>query len=122
MGLEQDYYEGARWFRLAANQGIARAQYSLGRCYFAGDGLVQGFEEAARWLRLGADQDHAIGQVMLGKMLVGDGPGYARVPADIPAGAKLLARAAQCTDPRFARERIEALAALLRHADKREVV
>jgi hypothetical protein len=59
---------------------------------------------------------------MLGRMLVGDVPVDERVPADLCAGAKLLARAAQCTEPQDEPYRLKDLEALRRLADKREVV
>jgi hypothetical protein len=60
--------------------------------------------------------------MMLGRILVGDLPVDESVPADLRAGAKLLARAAQCTEPEYAANRLEALDALRRRSDKREVV
>jgi len=81
--------------------------------------------EAARWFRLAADQAdrcEVSAQMMLGRMLLGDVPDDAREPEDLRAGAKLLARAAQSVAPQYASARLDALEALRRHADKREVV
>ena len=55
-----------RWYRLAADQGYARAQFSLGLRYTNGLGVPQDDAEAARWIRLAADQGHAIAQFNLG--------------------------------------------------------
>ena len=34
------------WYRLAADQGLAKAEYSLGRLYFSGEGVRQDRAEA----------------------------------------------------------------------------
>jgi TPR repeat protein len=121
-GVPQNSGEVARWLRLAADQGLDRAQNALARCYYEGEGLPRDHGEAARWLRLAADQGLAPAQVTLGRMLVGDIPVDERVPADLRAGAKLLARAAQCSDPNYDEFRVDALEHLREYADKREVV
>jgi TPR repeat protein len=40
-GVPQDYKEAVRWFRLAAEQGDAGAQYNLGWMYAKGQGVPQ---------------------------------------------------------------------------------
>ena len=37
-GVEQDYVEAVSWYRLAAEQGYADAQYALGAAYSQGRG------------------------------------------------------------------------------------
>jgi len=49
--LPQDYAEAARWYRLAAAQGNAKAQFEFGSMYFLGEGMPQDFAEAGRWFR-----------------------------------------------------------------------
>jgi TPR repeat protein len=39
------------WFRKAANQGYAKAQYNLGVIYAQGKGVPEDFSEALLWLR-----------------------------------------------------------------------
>ena len=58
----------ARWYRLAADQGNAQAQYNLGVRYDNGEGVPQDYKAAARWYRLAADQGHAKAQTNLGVM------------------------------------------------------
>jgi TPR repeat protein len=58
-GVPQDYAQAARFYRLAADQGLARAQMSIGICYKAGRGVAQDDAEAVRWVRLAADQGFA---------------------------------------------------------------
>ena len=65
-GVPQDFAEGVRWFRLAAEQGHALAQCVLGAMYYFGAGVPQNFAEAVRWSRLGAEQGQAVAQYVLG--------------------------------------------------------
>ncbi len=58
-GVPQDDVEAARSFRLAAEQGLAIAQYNLGVMYNNGEGVPEDMAEAARWLRLAAEQGYA---------------------------------------------------------------
>ena len=51
-----DFAEAFRWFRMAADQGVAEAQVSLGLMYGTGQGVTQNDAEAVRWFRLAADQ------------------------------------------------------------------
>ena len=57
-----------RWYRLAADQGYAYAQYNLGVMYENGQGVPQDYAEAVRWYRLAADQGYATAQTNLGYM------------------------------------------------------
>ena len=54
--MEQDCSEATKWYRLAAEQGLAEAQYNLGHCYYNGIGVEQDYSEAAKWYRLAAEQ------------------------------------------------------------------
>ena len=67
-GVLKDYAEAVRWFRLAAEQGGAIAQYNLGRMYFMGRGILKDVDEAVRWFRLAAEQGHAEAQGSLSLM------------------------------------------------------
>ena len=53
-GVSQDYAEAVRWFRAAAEQGDATAQYNLGVLYHEGRGVPQDFVRAHMWLNLAA--------------------------------------------------------------------
>ena len=55
----EDWARAANWFREAALQGLANAQYSLGECYENGWGVDKDPREAVRWYRKAADQGHA---------------------------------------------------------------
>ena len=65
-GVEEDYAEAVRWFRLAAEQGHPRAQFNLGVDYALGQGVEEDAAEAARWLRLAAEQGHSAAMYLLG--------------------------------------------------------
>jgi TPR repeat protein len=49
-GVPKDYVEAVRWYRKSAEQGDAKAQYSLCDMYHEGQGLPQDDLEAARWV------------------------------------------------------------------------
>jgi TPR repeat protein len=55
-----------RWYRKAAEQGDASAQYNLGRCYYDGTGTEKNQREAVRCFRKSAEQGDAKAQFVLG--------------------------------------------------------
>ncbi len=67
-GVPQDYREAVQWYRLAADQGLAGAQFKLGWMYANGEGVPQDHREAMQWYRLAADQGLAEAQFNLGWM------------------------------------------------------
>ena len=54
----QDETEAARWYRLAAKQGEAKAQYNLGLCYAQGQGLLKDSVGAHLWLNIAGANGH----------------------------------------------------------------
>ncbi len=60
--------EAAKWFRKAAEQGHAVAQYNLGAMYYEGEGVVQSDNEAVKWFREAAEQGLAEAQQDLGNL------------------------------------------------------
>lgn len=54
LGLEKDEREAVKWYRKAAGQNHARAQYNLGSCYYAGQGLAKDQVEGYKWWLLAA--------------------------------------------------------------------
>ena len=90
-GVPQDDTEAAKWYRKAAEQGIAEVQYSLGQMYRRGQGVPQDNAEAVKWYRKAAEQGIAEAQYSLGQM-------YRRgqgVPQDNAEAAKWYRRAAE---------------------------
>ena len=57
-----------KWFRLAADQGDAFAQFFLGLKYEFGQGVPQTYAEALKWFRLAAGQGNVGAQPSLGIM------------------------------------------------------
>jgi TPR repeat protein len=62
----QIYSKAANYYRMAAEQGHAGAQYMLGYCYFDGQGVAQDYEKAVKQYRSAAEQGHVGAQYMLG--------------------------------------------------------
>lgn len=67
-GVAQDYVEAVRLYRLAAEQGHARARCDLGLMFDCGLGVKQDKAEAVRLYRLAAEQGQAFAQFSLGRM------------------------------------------------------
>ena len=59
LALKGDYENAAKYFRKAAEDGHADAQYGLGTFYLIGNGVAQNTEEAWRWFSKAAGQGHA---------------------------------------------------------------
>ena len=49
-GVRRDDAEAVRWFRQAADQGVAQAQFNLGAMYYKGSGVRQDLALAQEWL------------------------------------------------------------------------
>ncbi|MGH7396516.1 MAG: tetratricopeptide repeat protein, partial [Candidatus Rokuibacteriota bacterium] len=78
-GVPQDPAAAARWYRQAAEQGFAPAQYQLGLRYANGDGVDRDYAEAVTWYRRAAEQGVAFAQFNLG-VRYANGQGVARDP------------------------------------------
>lgn len=55
-GVVRDYKEAVTWFSKAAEQGVATAQYSLGKAYECGTGIRKNSRLALKWFRAAANQ------------------------------------------------------------------
>jgi uncharacterized protein len=53
-GVLKDATEAARWYRLAAEQGTARAQSNLGVLYANGNGVLKDAVAAHMWFNIGS--------------------------------------------------------------------
>ena len=53
-GVPQDYEAAAAWYRKAADQAFADAQFNLGVLYYNGQGVRQDFVSAHLWFQLAA--------------------------------------------------------------------
>jgi TPR repeat protein len=86
----EDLAEAARWCRLAAEQGVAAAQYDLGLMYANGEGVPQNYAEAVKWW-LAASESRRDAQNNLGTMFeLGHG-----VVQDYSAAVKWYRKAAE---------------------------
>jgi hypothetical protein len=94
--------EAAKWYRKAAEQGYAPAQFKLGRMYsyYGWDGVDQDEVEAARLFKMAADQGYAEAQWYLGYMYR---RGRGGLPRDMAEAVKWFTLAASqgCADCQF---------------------
>lgn len=68
-GVTQDYAEAHKWFRKAAEQGDAEAQFHVGTNYYIGlVGLPRDYAEALKWYLKAADQGDAAAQIASGDL------------------------------------------------------
>jgi TPR repeat protein len=84
--------EAMKWYRLAADQGDATAQYFLGGTYHFRQ--PQNYAEALKWYRRAAEQGHASAQNILGLVYEG---GCRRITSAHTCGS--TCRAAQGNEP-----------------------
>lgn len=67
-GVIQNDKEAARWFALAAKQGLAEAQYQYGLALLRGRGVVQDYHAAFSWIEKPAKRGYAKAQYSLGEL------------------------------------------------------
>ena len=67
-GVQQDYAEAVKWYRRAAEQGYAKAQFNLGNMYLDGKDVQQDYAEAVKRYHRAAEQGYAEAQCKLGAM------------------------------------------------------
>ncbi len=67
LGVTQDYAEAIGWWRKAAEQAYAEAQFNLGQMYRKGQGVPRDYIQAYMWYNLaasryppGEDRDKAV--------------------------------------------------------------
>ena len=85
-----DLEKAIKWYRMAAEQGYATAQFNFATMYSTGEGVPKNNKEAFKWYRKAAEQGHATSQVAIGKMCEKGGS----VPKDIVAAHAWYAVAA----------------------------
>ena len=57
-GVSQDYKTAVKWYRLADEQGNARAQYNLGAMNYNGQVFLQDYVRAHMWWNIAASQGY----------------------------------------------------------------
>ena len=68
-GVEQDYMQAVKWWKLGADQGDAGAQNNLGIMCENGLGVEQDYKEAVKWYRKAAAQGNKQAQKELNNLL-----------------------------------------------------
>jgi TPR repeat protein len=63
-----DYAQAAFWYRKAAEQGYAPAQYDLGDLYLFGNGVPVDYEQGILWFGKAAEQGDSAAQFKLGEI------------------------------------------------------
>ncbi len=63
-GVLQDYSQAEKWYRLAAEKGVAKAQFNLGAMHK----LNKNYKEAGIWYSFAAEQGLTEGQYSLGSL------------------------------------------------------
>ena len=58
-GVGEDFTKAFQWYRKAAEQGHAEAQYSLGFMFEFGEGVAKDLNQARYWYKLAADNGNA---------------------------------------------------------------
>ena len=76
-GVTKDDAQAAAWYRKAAEQGHAPAQFNLGLMYANGTGVAKDDAQAVSWYRKAAEQGFATAQLNLGAMYA-NGTGVAK--------------------------------------------
>jgi TPR repeat protein len=66
-----DKRKAVRWFRLAADQGHASAQFNLGSALMMGEGVRRDRATAVEWFRRAAEQGHIGAQCNMGRVYDG---------------------------------------------------
>ena len=61
-GVQKDYKEAVRWYRLSAEQGVAGAQSNLGLMYEKGSGVKQDYINAHKWFNIAGVNGNATGK------------------------------------------------------------
>jgi TPR repeat protein len=89
-GLPKDYTTAATWYRKAAEQGQAKAQFLLGMMYARGQGVPQDYATAHMWFNLSASR--ATDDRVRGEALKSRDGVAAKVTPDQIAEAQRMAR------------------------------
>ena len=93
-GVPKDVVQAAKWYRKAADQGNAAAQFNLGVSYHNGEGVEKDVAQAISWYSKAADQGDVKAQFNLGAIYF-NGLG---VPKDVVQAAKWYRKAADQGD------------------------
>ena len=71
-GVKQDDFEAVKWYRQAAEQRDAQAQFNLGVMYYQGKGVRQDKGQAKEWFGKACDNGYQDGCKYYGKLNRGE--------------------------------------------------
>ena len=71
-GVKKDEVEAVTWYRLAAGQSYANAQYAMGTMYENGRGVEKNVAEAMKWYDLAAAQNQAMAKTAIERLTPAD--------------------------------------------------
>jgi TPR repeat protein len=94
-GVPRDPAEAARWFAVAAENGVPEAQYNLGLMHYRGEGVPRQLHEALRWMRQAAANGHVPAQRAVGQLYL---TGLDTMGQDLQEARSWLASAASRGD------------------------
>jgi TPR repeat protein len=103
--VPQDHAEALKWFRRAADQGLAHSEFMVGFAYRTGGyGVPQDHAQAIKWLRRAAQQGHNLAQSNLG-FAYRDGEGVPQdyiqpLPTQSPSGSATLPQKLATASPK----------------------
>jgi hypothetical protein len=66
-GTDDGYKDAFKWYRKAAEQNDADAQFFLGRMYFEGKGIESNTQEAITWMKVSADNGNEYAKEIVSK-------------------------------------------------------
>jgi uncharacterized protein len=98
--FEGDFATAYREFSIAAEEGLALAQYNLGILFFTGQGVERDADAAYRWTAAAAEQGHIAAQFNLATLLI-TGEGTAK---DVESAVEWYSQAAKAGHPEAASE------------------
>lgn len=78
----EDYDEALRWFRKAAAEGDAAAEYMVGECHYYGHGTDEDISEALNWYRKAAEHGYVYGQLDVADILSNGDDGVKADPVE----------------------------------------
>ena len=90
-GVTADRAEAAKWYKLAADRGLAPAQYRLANMYEKANGVARDLPEAKRYYTMAAEQGNAGAMHNLAVLLASDAAGA----PDLSAAANWFSKASE---------------------------
>ena len=91
-GVQKNFKEALKWYKLAAEQGNSSGQFATGALYSSGNLGSRDYNEATKWWNLAAKQGDIDSQIMLGLMYE---IGWDGVPGDLEESFKWYKLAAE---------------------------